>query len=193
MNSKDHKWLEEKKKQHPEWFKEVRVLELGSRTLNGTVRDYFENCEEYVGVDWIDGQDVDVVCYAHETKFKKEHFDILISFSMLEHDDFWKKSLSHNIPFLKRGGIIMLSWAGIGSIPHGVDYGTDQEKFEGLPNAHSKVKKLMKEALMGGKHYFPKSMKQVADFLEENNVEILEKLTEWQQNGRVHKVLAIKK
>lgn len=190
MNPKDHNWLNKQKENHPEWFKGTRVLELGSRTINGTVREHFDN-SDFVGVDWIAGQDVDVVCFAHETKFKKK-FDVLISFSMLEHDQYWEKSLTHNLQWLKNGGIVLLSWAGKKSQPHGIDYGTDIENYEVFSNEDQRYKELMKEYRKEGKHYFPKSLEEVKGLLEKNGLEILETQTEIHGVGEVH-LLSAKK
>lgn len=190
MNPKDHNWLNKIKEEYPKFFKNKRVLELGSRTINGTVREHFEDCD-FVGVDWIDGQDVDVVCYAHETKFDKK-FDVLISFSMLEHDNFWEKSLTHNLEYLKDGGLVLLSWAGKGSNPHGIDYGTDIENYEVFSNEDSRYKKLLKEYRKEGKHYFPKSLEEVKKLLEKNGVEVLETQIEAHGIGEVHLLLGKK-
>ena len=72
MNQSDLDFLKKRKKIYPEFFKNVKVLELGSRNINGTVRDVFDNCE-FIGVDWVVGKDVDVtqkVYFTREQMFR---------------------------------------------------------------------------------------------------------------------------
>ena len=42
------------------YFSETKVLEVGSLNINGSVRQFFSNCD-YVGLDISEGRDVDVV------------------------------------------------------------------------------------------------------------------------------------
>lgn len=134
MNQQDHDYLKGLKEKYPKSFKGCKVLELGSGIINGSVREYFEDNKEYIGVDFrkyainsegdlsmING--VDLIARCIDTDFPKSHFDTIISYSMLEHDTVWKDSLAHNVPFLKKGGMMFLEWGGVGMGEHGVDYG----------------------------------------------------------------------
>lgn len=61
-----------------------RVLEIGSRDLNGAVRGLFRDCAQYVGVDVNPGPGVDVVgdfceMYGHGD------FDVIVCTEVLEH------------------------------------------------------------------------------------------------------------
>jgi len=123
MNEVDREVLTSLKIKYPESFKGVRVLELGSGNVNGTVRDYFEDTKEHIGVDFRKMDCVDLVSYAKDTKFRKSHFDTLISYSMIEHDPDWKESLGNNFPFIKKGGLIFLAWGGESNAKHGEGYG----------------------------------------------------------------------
>lgn len=126
MSEPDYKILGALKEKYPTSFKGVRVLELGSRNINGTVRDTFEDCD-FVGVDYEAGKDVDVVAYFHDTKFKEEEFDTLVSFNAFEHDPWLDKSVSNNLPFLKKGGMIFFRFGAPGSAAHGLDYEPGEE------------------------------------------------------------------
>ena len=134
MNQQDHDYLKGLKAKYPKSFKGCKVLELGSGIINGSVREYFEDNKEYIGVDFrkysinsegdlslING--VDLIARCIDTDFPKGHFDTIISYSMLEHDTIWKESLTHNIPALKKGGMMFLEWGGVGMGAHGLDYG----------------------------------------------------------------------
>jgi hypothetical protein len=73
-----------------EEFKGKRVLEVGSKYVNGSVRPLIERfCspKEYVGVDIEAGKFVDVILSAEKLVeyFGPESFDVVISTEMLEH------------------------------------------------------------------------------------------------------------
>jgi len=164
MSDPDKEYLTNLKKEHPEWFENVNVLELGSRNLNGSVREYFTG--KFTGVDWVKGKDVDVVC--------------------------WKESIANNMQYLKKGGVIMFSWGGKGSIPHGVDYATDIDEFKGLSNETLYVK-MLKEEVKYGKHYFPKTLEEMLDYIKQFNVEVVNTHTRSGGVGEFHYLTAIKK
>ena len=186
MNVEDIKQLNKAKEKYPEFFTWTHILELGSRNINGSVKECFNNFG-FVGVDWVDGKDVDFVCKFHETDFKmnkdvKIPFDVLISYSAFEHDPFWKESINHNLPFLRIGGMIFFNWGGPNSTPHGLHYSAD---IIGEPTGAYKGKAdLTDDDPIGG--YFPKSMKQMTDLLEDNSVTILETGTQHGPSGEVH-------
>ena len=126
-------------------------MELGSRDLNGNAWDLFENCE-MTGVDWESGKNVTHVMKCHETKFKKESFDVLVTINHLEHDPYWEKSLQHNYPALKKGGLFILRWASTGSSEHSIEH--DPSGEDG---------------------YYPKSLNDIIHFLKKKlDVEVLE-------------------
>jgi len=124
MHINNKLWLKDLKNTYHRSFKGVKVLELGSGTFDTkelVVRRYFDDCI-YVGVDktGIDGgnRGVDVIAEAKSTKFTKGTFDTLICVSMFEHDPDWKKSLSHNLQWVKDGGMIFISFGAEGNRPH---------------------------------------------------------------------------
>lgn len=103
---------------YPNHFKKVTVTEFGSLNLNGTVRDFFEDCH-YTGVDLIDGPGVDVVSRCHEYFRPEERPDTVISCEMLEHDEHWEESLQHMAVILNPGGLLILTCATKGRAEHG--------------------------------------------------------------------------
>ena len=105
------------KSRNPEWFKEVRVLDIGSLDVNGNNRVYFQD-SEYIGLDIGKGANVDVVSIAHEYK-PEEPFDVVISTEALEHDFFFEKTLKAAVEFLKPGGVLILTAATTGREEHG--------------------------------------------------------------------------
>jgi len=116
MHLNNRKWLQDCKEKYPKNFKECSVLEIGSQNVNGTIRDYFNDCE-YVGVDRENGNGVDIVCNAKETKFARQ-FDTLMIISVFEHDLEWKETMNHNLQWLKRGGLCFVCFGAEGNRPH---------------------------------------------------------------------------
>lgn len=117
MHLNNRKWLEDCKKNYPDSFKECCVLEIGSQNVNGTIRDYFEDTTDYVGVDRERGEGVDIVCDARKTEFDHQ-FDTLMIISVFEHDLSWKDTLKHNLQWLKKGGMCFISFGAEGNLQH---------------------------------------------------------------------------
>jgi hypothetical protein len=72
----------------PEAFAHVRVLEIGSLDINGTVRDFFD-ASEYVGVDVAPGRGVDVVALGEDLDYPDNSFDVAVSAECFEHNPGW--------------------------------------------------------------------------------------------------------
>jgi hypothetical protein len=166
---RDLGYLNKIKEQYPDFFENKKVLELGSRNINGSVREVFNNCE-WVGLDWCVGNDVDVVCKNHDYKGTKDYFDVLISFSTFEHDFYWIESIEHNLEFLKKGGLILFSWCGMSSSPHGMNYGSNLDKELDITRDDPQFQEMINKKT----NYFPKSEKEMVDLLKKNNITILD-------------------
>lgn len=102
----------------PEFFRGRRVLEIGARNINGTVRDLFEDCD-YVGVDCEAGKDVDVVCLGHEYEAEPESFDVVCAVETFEHDPHAERTVGHMLRLLRGGGLFFMTCAGEGRGEHG--------------------------------------------------------------------------
>jgi hypothetical protein len=89
----------------PDSFTNKKVLEIGSLNINGSVRQFFNNCE-YLGVDIGEGKDVDMVCKGHELPFDNLSFDTVISCECLEHDVHWTATFA-TMCRLAKGMVIM--------------------------------------------------------------------------------------
>jgi len=121
MHHNSYKWLSDLSKQYPRNFKGARVLEIGSYDFNGTIRDFFSDCD-YIGVDALKGPGVDIVALGEETEFEKESFDTLAVFSVFEHDSNWRKTLSHNLQWVKPNGMIFVSFGAEGNPRHRMNW-----------------------------------------------------------------------
>lgn len=121
---------------YPDSFKNKKVLECGSLNVNGTFRTLFTNCD-YLGVDIVPGNGVDMVCKAHEVPFPNGTFDTVVSGEMLEHDEYWRASLKKMYDVLRAGGLLVISCAGEGRPEHGTSrtgshWGTSNDYYKNL-------------------------------------------------------------
>lgn len=98
------------KKKYPEHFKNIRALDVGSLDINGNNKELFKGCE-YIGLDIIEGKNVDVVSIAHEYQAPPESFDTIVSTNAFEHDMYFCKSLHKMVELLKPGGLMFFSCA----------------------------------------------------------------------------------
>lgn len=123
-------WVKKAKAQYPDSFKGKRVLEVGSRYINGTVRTLFEGCD-YTGLDLSPGPCVDLVCHVadldkvqilsrtFESRILPSTFQVVISCEALEHDKRWDESLGAMYDLLVPGGLLIITAGGTGRPEHG--------------------------------------------------------------------------
>lgn len=70
-----------------------KVLEVGALNINGTVRQFFADADEYIGTDMEPGPNVDLVLDNSKliNRFIGTRFDTIIACEVLEHDlKFWQ-------------------------------------------------------------------------------------------------------
>lgn len=107
------------------------VLEVGSMNVNGSLREHVLSLgpTSYLGVDFMAGPGVDVVCDAShlEQRFGKDAFDIVISTEMLEHAQDWRGAVLAMKTVLRGGGLLLLTARGPGFPLHG--YPHDWHRF----------------------------------------------------------------
>lgn len=147
MHVGNRNWLDDLQARFAQQIAGAALLEIGSLNINGSARECLHPAR-WVGVDRLrcgrndcrscrghgGGEptaglesastinswscDVDVRCDAIETHFEPGEFDLLLSTSMIEHDPAWRASLTHNLPWLRRGGLFFLSWGAEGNTHH---------------------------------------------------------------------------
>lgn len=108
-------FLQRLKKEVPEWFHNVDVLEVGSLNINGTVRDFFQPIS-YVGVDVAEGPGVDLVAEGQNLNYPDDHFDVAISAECFEHNPHWGATFANMHRMAK---IIIFTCASEGRPEHG--------------------------------------------------------------------------
>jgi GT2 family glycosyltransferase/2-polyprenyl-3-methyl-5-hydroxy-6-metoxy-1,4-benzoquinol methylase len=109
---------------------ESSLLEVGSRNVNGSLRELFTGTvKEYVGVDIFDGPGVDQVVNVLDLgdAFNERRFDMVLSTEMLEHCFEWKDALFQMLLVLKQGGILLVTTRSPGFELH--DYPADHWRF----------------------------------------------------------------
>lgn len=107
----------ETKNKFPQYFNNVSVIEMGSLNINGTVRDFYENVTEYVGVDLDEGPGVDLVCQAQNVNFDDESFDVAVSAECFEHNPYWLETFVNMHRIAK--SFVVFTCAGEGRPEHG--------------------------------------------------------------------------
>jgi SAM-dependent methyltransferase len=97
------------------------VVEFGSRDVNGNVRDLLPAGVTYVGVDAIDGPNVDHVGDAAEWA---DPADLILCLEVLEHAEDVVALVASIVRNLKPGGTAIVTCATDGRAPHsGIDGG----------------------------------------------------------------------
>ena len=96
----------------------LRVLEIGSLDINGSVRHIFKPfAEKYIGIDVQEGPGVDIVASATDY-LSPEYFDVVVCAEVFEHTPDWKKIINNSYVNLMDGGIFIATMAGEGRYPH---------------------------------------------------------------------------
>jgi len=106
------------KDKFPDYFREQKVLDVGSLDINGNNRYLFEDCS-YFGIDVGSGKNVDFVSKAHEFKASDGSYDVIISTECFEHDMYYDKSLKNIVRMLKPNGLFIFTCATTGRAEHG--------------------------------------------------------------------------
>lgn len=105
------------------------VLDVGSRNINGSVREWLHPTGKLVGIDMIKGKDVDVVGNANELDkfFEKDYFDLITCTETLEHDKRFWLTVGHMRNLLRPGGWLFISTPSIHFFKH--DFPDDYYRF----------------------------------------------------------------
>ena len=106
------------KEKFPTYFTNVRVLDIGSLDINGNNKYLFDNKSKYLGIDIGMGNNVDIVCRAHEF-IDYFGFNTIISTECFEHDEYLQKTLLNTVKLLKSGGLFLFTCATTGRNEHG--------------------------------------------------------------------------
>jgi SAM-dependent methyltransferase len=103
---------------YPNAFSQAKVLEVGSLDINGSVRQFFTDCD-YLGIDVGEGKGVDLVCQGQEFQGRANSFDTAISCECFEHNPYWIATFENMHRVVKQGGLVVMSCATTGRPEHG--------------------------------------------------------------------------
>ena len=100
---------------------ESYILDFGSYDLNGTLKPIFQN-HKYIGIDLSEGPNVNIACRNDNVPFKDNFFDVIVSSSCFEHDEFFWMSFLEMCRLLKSNGLIYINAPSSGPYhPHPFD------------------------------------------------------------------------
>jgi SAM-dependent methyltransferase len=108
----------------------VNVLEIGSQDINGTVRDFFQQQANYLGLDLGMAKGVDWTIPGELVELPEQWANVCISTECFEHAATWEQILLNMIRITQEGGLVILSIAGNGRATHGtVDSDVESSPF----------------------------------------------------------------
>lgn len=88
----------------------VRIVEIGSQNVNGSIRECFGSQVEYVGVDFAEAAGVDLVLDdPYVLPFDTASVDVTVCNSCLEHSEFFWLTFQEMARVLKPGGLCYLN------------------------------------------------------------------------------------
>ena len=99
-------------------YTDVKILEIGSYSVNGTIRDFFTN-SDYLGTDLTEGPGVDFVSDGHLIDHDDNSYEITVSCECFEHNPFWLETFRNMCRMTKAGGFVIFTCATRGRGEHG--------------------------------------------------------------------------
>lgn len=112
----------------PDYFKNKKILDVGSGDINGNNLFLFENCE-YNGNDIIDAKNVTIVSKTKDLPFQNNTFDTIISTECFEHDPEYNESIIKIYNLLKPNGLFLFTCASTGRKEHGTRRSNPKSSF----------------------------------------------------------------
>lgn len=151
MHKQAREYVEAVKATFPSYFRHCKVLEIGSKNVNGTIRTLFDECE-YVGLDLSEGKGVDVVCHAADYQ-TEDRYNTIICMEALEHDRRWKETLKNAVSLLAPYGLLILTAAGPERKEHGTRNHTPEDSPDTLDYYGNLCQIGIKDAIMQGEDW----------------------------------------
>ena len=101
--------------------KDVDILEIGSFDVNGNMRNLFNFCKTYTGLDLVNGPNVDIVMNGSDIDRLNKKFDIVISCECFEHAKNWNIIFEKMCKVANDNSFVIFSVASKGRIEHGTE------------------------------------------------------------------------
>lgn len=100
------------------YFKNKKVLDVGSGDINGNNKGLFTDCE-YHGNDVMSAPNVTIVSKTKDLPFEDNSFDTIVSTECFEHDPEYIESFKKIYKMLKPDGLFFFTCASTGRAEHG--------------------------------------------------------------------------
>jgi len=89
---------------------EIKIVEIGSQSINESIKNHLDKNHKYTGVDIVKGNNVDIVLDdPYKLPFEEESIDVVISISTFEHTEFFWLSYLEILRILKPTGLFFLN------------------------------------------------------------------------------------
>ena len=89
---------------------EVKILEIGSQSINESIKKHLNKNFTYIGADIESGKNVDIVLKdPYKLPFEDNSIDVVISISTFEHTEFFWLSYLEILRILKPSGLFFLN------------------------------------------------------------------------------------
>jgi len=119
MHFQARNFVEQVRRERPDFFYGKKVLEVGSLYINGGIKDLFSACQ-YTGIDLGPGPGVDVVADGAEVDPALfGQFDVVCSSEMFEHNRRWRETWDNMVRLCNPGGLVFFTCATTGRGEHG--------------------------------------------------------------------------
>mgnify|MGYP002630365944 CR=1 FL=1 len=99
--------------------KASKILEVGSQNINGSVRQFFPNATEYLGIDLGMAPDVDWVIPGELVELPSGWAEVVISTECFEHCKAWEKVFINMMRIVAPSGLVIITCASPGRPTHG--------------------------------------------------------------------------
>ena len=91
-------------------IEKIKMIEIGSLSVNSNIKKLLNNNFNYIGVDIVSGENVDVILDdPYKLPFENESVDVVISISTFEHTDFFWLTYLEILRVLKTDGLFFLN------------------------------------------------------------------------------------
>lgn len=110
-----HRWVQ----RHTQAGHGARILDVGGRNVNGTVRDLFPSAAVYLALDIAPGPGVDIQCdFLHYWIAADQFYDVILHLETAEHTPDWRDHIAHAAELLRPDGMLIFTAAGRDRLPH---------------------------------------------------------------------------
>ena len=88
----------------------LKIVEIGSQDISGSLREFAPLNSEYIGLDFVEGKSVDIVLKdAYHYPFPDNYADIIVTSSCFEHTEFFWLSFMESLRILKPDGVMYVN------------------------------------------------------------------------------------